>query len=199
MSTTHAFIEDYIKRYKRGELIMPSDFKGKGTEGAIKKALSRLTAEGVIKRLGHGLYVLPKKDPLFGEVLPSTEDIANALAKKERIKIKPAGAYAMHKLGLTLQVPTKLVYITDGNSRQIKVGKNVIRFKATTPKRMALKGELSGLVILALEELGVDQIEEAEGNKLRALLKKENPLFLQQDLKLASGEVHDFILKLMKE
>jgi hypothetical protein len=196
MIATHAAIEDNIKRYKRGELIMPSDFRGKGTEGAIKKALSRLASEGIIKRLGHGLYVLPKKDPLFGEILPSTEEIALALAKKEKVKIKPAGAFALHKLGLTLQVPTKLVYLTDGNGRIIKIGKNIIRFKSTTPKKMAFKGELSGLIILALEELGQNQIDEIMVVKLRSLLKKENPVFLKHDLKLASAAVHDFLLKI---
>ena len=196
MITTHAAIEDNIKRYKRGELIIPSDFRGKGTEAAIKKALSRLAADGTIKRLGHGLYVLPKKDPLFGPVLPSVEEIAIALAKKEKIKIKPAGAFALHKLGLTLQVPTKLVYLTDGNARIIKVGKNTIRFKSTTPKKMAIRGELSGLIILALEELGTDQIDEATALKLGNLIQKENPIFLKHDLKLASAAVYDFLLKL---
>lgn len=196
MITTHAAIEDNIKRYKRGELITPSDFRGKGSEAAIKKTLSRLAADGTIKRLGHGLYVLPKKDPLFGEVLPSAEEIATTLAKKEKVKITPTGAYAMHKLGLTLQVPTKLVYLTDGNSRTIKIGKNTIRFKSTTPKKMALKGELSGLIILALEELGTNQIDEATQLKLSNLLQKENSVFLKHDLKLASAAVHDFILKL---
>jgi len=197
MVTTHSSIENNIKRYKRGEVIMPSDFRGKGTQDAIKKTLSRLSTKGTIKRLGHGLYVLPKIDPLFGMILPSTEEVAIALAKKEKVKIKPAGIFALHKLGLTLQVPTKLVYLTDGNSRVITVGKNIIRFKSTTPKKMAIKGELSGLIILALEELGIDQIDELTKIKLRNLLEKENPMYLKQDLKLASVAVHDFLLKLI--
>ncbi len=45
------------------------------------------------------------------------------LAKKEKIRVKPAGAYALHQLGLTTQVPTKLVYITDGHPRLFKLGK----------------------------------------------------------------------------
>jgi hypothetical protein len=198
MMATHTAIEDNIKRYKRGELIMPSDFRGKGSEAAIKKTLSRLATDGIIKRLGHGLYVLPKKDPLFGEVLPSVEDIATALAKKEKVKIKPAGAYAMHKLGLTLQVPTKLIYLTDGNSREIKIGPNIVKFKSTTPKKLALKGELSGLIILALEELGVADLDVATRTKLSHLLQKENPIFLKHDLKLASASVYDLLLKLIE-
>lgn len=193
-----AVIEDYIKRYKRGDLIVPADFRGKGTEAAIRQALARLTKEGVIKRLGLGLYILPKKDPVFGEIMPSAEDIALALAEKEKIKIRPAGAHALHKLGLTTQVPTKLVYITNGNNRTIKIGRISIRFKAASAKKLALSGEFSSLIILALEELGTDQLSEAQKIRLSELINRENRNKLNQDLKLASASVHDFLIKLLK-
>ncbi|AYL96545.1 DUF6088 family protein [Mucilaginibacter celer] len=199
MTATHSTIEDYIKRYKRGDLIVPSDFRGKGSEAAIRKALSRLATDGTIRRIGHGLYILPIKDPLFGEVLPSADEIAHALADKEKIKIKPAGAQAMHKLGLTTQVPTKLVYLTDGNSRTIKINRTIIRFKATTPKKMALKGELSSLIILALEELGTNDLDAQIQNRIRELIRKENPVVFKQDLKLASASVHDYLLKIIND
>jgi hypothetical protein len=80
---------------------------------------------------------LPKIDPLFGAIYPIPEQVAEAIAKKEMVRIMPAGAYALHRLGLTTQVPTKLVYITDGENRQIKIGKTTIKFKATTPKKSA--------------------------------------------------------------
>ena len=196
--TAHAAIEDYIKRYKRGDLIVPADFRGKGSEAAIRQTLSRLAKKGVITRLGLGLYILPKKDPIFGEVLPSAEEIALALAAKEKIKIRPAGAQALHKLGLTTQVPTKLIYITNGNNRTIKVGRITIRFKATSAKKLALSGELSSLIILALEDLGIDQITDVQKNRLALLINQENRNKLNQDLKLASATVHDFLLKLIK-
>lgn len=195
---THTAIKDYIKRYKRGDLIVPADFRGKASQSTIRQILARLTNKGIIKRLGLGLYVLPKKDPIFGEVLPSAEEIALTLAEKEKIKIRPAGAQALHKLGLTTQVPTKLVYITNGNNRTIKIGRVTIRFKAASAKKLALRGELSSLIILALEELGVDQITEVQKARLAELINQENRIKLNQDLKLASASVHDFLLKLIK-
>ena len=51
MQSTHTHIEHVILRKKGGELIFPTDFRGKGTEDAIKKALSRLTQKGMLKRL----------------------------------------------------------------------------------------------------------------------------------------------------
>ncbi|WP_316831817.1 AbiEi antitoxin N-terminal domain-containing protein [Pedobacter aquatilis] len=197
MSSIHSNIENAIKRYKRGDLIFPVDFRSKGNSDTIKKALSRLAKEGTLKRLGHGIYVLPKKDPLFGDILPSAEEVAIALAKKDQVRIKPAGAHALHKLGLSTQVPMKLVYLTDGSSREIKIGKNVIKFKASTPKKLSLKGTYSSLIILALEELDLKNIDEGMESRLRELLKLENQQTLNQDLKKATIQVAQYLTKLI--
>lgn len=60
MKKTHTYIEDSIAKKKQGDLIFPTDFRGSGTEAAIKKALSRLTQKGSIKRLAHGIYYIPE-------------------------------------------------------------------------------------------------------------------------------------------
>ena len=109
MENVHKHIEHSISRRKKGDLIFPTDFRGKGTQTAVKTALSRLSREGKLKRLAHGIYYVPKIDPLFGTIYPAPEEVAESIAKKEKVRIKPAGAYALHRLGLTTQVPTKLV------------------------------------------------------------------------------------------
>ncbi|MGF2414799.1 MAG: DUF6088 family protein, partial [Ferruginibacter sp.] len=131
-------------------------------------------------------------------IYPAPEEVAEAIAKKEKVRIKPAGAFALHRLGLTTQVPTKLVYITDGENRQIKIGKTVIRFKATTPKKMSLEGQLSSLVILALDEINPANIDNDTANKIKAILQKENSGQLKRNLLLTSGRIHDYIVKLLK-
>ena len=198
MINTHKHIEHSVSRRNKGDLIFPTDFRGKGTQTAVKTALSRLTREGKLKRLAHGIYYVPKIDPLFGAVYPVPEEVAEAIAKKEKIRIKPAGAYALHRLGLTTQVPTKLVYITDGENRQIKIGKTVIRFKATTPKKMALVGQLSSLVILALDELDLKNIDTDTEKKIIAILQKEKLGQLKRNLSLTSARIHDYIVKILK-
>lgn len=199
MATLHNNIERALARYKPGDLIFPIDFRGEGSEGAIKMALSRLTKEEKIQRLAHGIYVKPKKDPLFGFIYPSAEMIAEAIAKKEKVRIKPAGAYALHKLGLTTQVPTKLVYLTDGAPRQIKVGNTFIKFKATKPKKLATIGKISSLVIQALEDINTIKIDAVSRERIKTLLLKEDPKKLRHDLKLAPAKVNDYIVKLLKE
>lgn len=199
MSIIHKNIENSIRKLKYGELIFASDFRKNGSEAAIKMALSRLTKKGTIKRLAHGIYLKPKVDPLFGEINPSPETIAEAIAKKEKLKIRPAGVYALHKLGLTTQVPTQYIYITNGTPRQIKAGKAVIKFKTTSPKKFERTGKISNLVIQALEELDLSKIEGHTATRLKELLLKEEPKKLAHDLSITTAKVNDYIVKLLKE
>jgi hypothetical protein len=199
MEKAHTYINNSLSKKKPGELVFLSDFKGTGTDAAIRQSLSRLVRTGKIKRIAHGIYYIPKVDPLLGELRPSAEEIAQKIAVKERVRIQPSGAYALNKLGLSTQVPTRLVYLTDGPQRLITVGTMKIRFKATTAKRLSMKGDLSKLIILALEELDLQNIDERRETRIRELLLKEDPKNLKHDLSLAPGRVHDYIVKLLKQ
>lgn len=192
-------IERLLSRKKSGNLIFLSDFRGIGTEAAIKKALSRLVQKGVLKRAAHGIYYIPKIDPVLGELHPGGEEVAMMLAKKEKIRIRPAGAFALNKLGLSTQVPTRLVYITDGPPRQLKMGKVEIKFKATSHKKLATTGKISALVIQALEELDLNNIDESRTARIKQLLLTEDPKKLKHDLTLAPARIHDYIVKLLNE
>lgn len=199
MEIIHKEIERKLAKARKGQLMFLASFRGIGSEAAIKMALSRLSKIGKVKRIAHGIYLVPKTDPVLGEIYPSMEEIAEAVAKKEHVKIKPAGAYALHKLGLTTQVPTRLVYLTDGAPRQIKIGKGIIKFKATTPKKLALEGEISSLVIQALEELGTENIEMSIKERIKELLHKEDQKKLMRDIKLAPTRISDYLYSLLKE
>ncbi|MEO5889692.1 MAG: DUF6088 family protein [Ferruginibacter sp.] len=199
MEKAHTHIEHSIARKKKGELIFPTDFRGQGTAAAIKKALSRLTQQGKLKRLSHGIYYVPKVDPVFGEIYPSPAAVAAIIAKKEKVSIRPAGAYALNQLGLSTQVPTKLVYLTDGVPRQLKIGKVIVQFKSTTQKKLAARGDLSGLIIQALEELDTRNMNPETEKRIMELLLKEDPKKLQHDMKLAPARIHDYILNLLKQ
>ena len=199
LEKTHTHIERVIARKKKGELIFTTDFRGIGTDAAIKKALSRLAMQGILKRLAHGIYYIPKVDPVLGEVRPAADDVIKMIAEKEKIRIKPSGTYALHQLGLTTQVPTRRVYITDGDSRQFSLGKLQVKFKSTTSKKLQRKGKISSLVIEALEELGTEHIDVTTKEKIRELLLKENPRMLKHDLELSPVKINNFILKLLKE
>jgi hypothetical protein len=188
-------IEARVKRAKPGCIFLPSDFKDLGTSTAIRKALSRLVEQKVLVRMGQGIYVTAMHDKVFGEVLPSIEEIATSLAKKERVKIMPSGQYALNKIGLSTQVSMKLVYLTNGTKKNINIGKGSIVFQPTTAKKLAMIGSISSLVLLGLEELDLKQLSKSEIEKVKKILEKEDEKKLKHDLKLASAKISDFVVK----
>ncbi|MBG6236286.1 putative transcriptional regulator of viral defense system [Pedobacter sp. CAN_A7] len=140
--------------------MFPSDFSELGSVDAVKMSLSRLEKDKVLERLAQGIYLYPKQHPTYGNLYPSTEEIAVQIARRDHVKIIPTGSAALHKLRLITQIPTNMVYLTDGAPRKIKVGKQRITFKAAVAKKLATKGEVSTLVIQALQELGQKGVDD---------------------------------------
>jgi len=178
-------VEFKIKKTKSGTILFIEDFVGIGSSGAVHVALHRLVKAKQIVRLSRGIYAKPRYSELVGDVLPTTEEVARAIAKRDKARILPTGSYAMHMLGLTTQIPLKVVYLTDGSPRKITIGKRTIQFKKTTPKNLSLKGEVSKLVVQALREIGKDKATPEELDKIRDILKKEKKKILRHDIALA--------------
>lgn len=185
MESVEFKVERYIETLSRGTLLFPEDFSEFGSSEAIRKALQRLEEKGVIRRVAQGIYVRPIISTYIGEVLPSAEEVAVAITKRDRVRTLPTGSYALNALGLSTQVPMNIVLLTDGSPRIIKVGKRTIKFKKTTPKNLLAKGVISRLVIQALKEIGRNRLTAAEEEKIIELLKKENPQDLLHDIPLA--------------
>lgn len=181
----HQEIEEKIQSLPEGDIFFPAEFRMLGTDDAIKMALSRLVKEGAAERISHGIYYKPKRHKLLGSIKPSLEMIANAIAKRDHVIIKPTGISALNKLGLSQQVPTKHVYITNGQPRKYKIGGKEILFKSASPKKLALKGKVSSLVILAMDELGPSVFDETLATQIKKLLQKEDATNLESDIKLA--------------
>lgn len=198
MGSLHNAVETQIKKYSPGQIFFLSDFRGIGTDSAIRKALSRITQEKQIERIARGIYYIPQRDPLLGELLPSVERIIEMIARREKIRIKPTGVYALHKLGLSTQVPMKLVYLTDGTKRKIKIGKMVVHLKPATPKKLSLQGHISSLIVSALTEVNPKDLNEDQATKIKILLKQENKRKLNHDLRLAPARITDFLFKLLQ-
>ncbi len=178
-------IEKSIKSRKRGVLVFPEDFVQYGSTEAIRQALVRLEGKKVIVRIAQGIYVRPVVSKTFGTLLPTAEEVAYAIAKRDKIRMIPTGSYALNALGLSNQLPMKIVFLTDGSPREIRVGNRTIKFKKTTPRNLATKGKISQLVIQALKEIGKEKLTPTEEEKIVALVSKEKLEDLRHDGMLA--------------
>lgn len=121
----------------------------------------------------------------MGDLKPSSDAIAKALAGKGDLKLQPTGAYAANLLGLSEQVPLRGAYLTDGTPRRVRVGRQEIVLRRTTPRNMAAAGRVSGLVIQALRYLGPEHADHAVIATLRRRLGPKEKAQLLRDIPLA--------------
>ena len=191
-------IFDRIKKAGRGVLFFTESFVSYGSSEAVKKALQRLTNSGELDRVATGIYVRPVIDNVIGRVSPSIEDIAKAIAKRDKARIVPSGAYALNRLGLSTQVPMNVIFLTDGSARKIKIGKRSILFKKASPKNVAAVGEISNLAIQALKTIGKNKVLDTEIKHIQELLKKEKPTRLEHDIRLAPVWIREIMKPVLK-
>jgi hypothetical protein len=169
----------------RGWAFTPNDFSAYGSRSAIDKSLSRLAGSGKVRRLSRGLYDYPQTHPVLGLLQPTPDAIAKALAGRRFSRIQPTGAYAANLLGLTTQVPARIVYLTDGPSFSANVGTQQIQLKNTTPKNMATAGRVSGLVIQALRFMGPKNVDGKVIQHLQRQLSDADKKQLLKDVRYA--------------
>lgn len=199
MESVEYKIEKTIKSKPRGSLLFIEDFSHRGSAESIRKALQNLKERGLVKSVAHGIYVRPIMNEYIGEVLPTAEEVAKAIARRDKIKLVPTGVYALNALGLSTQIPLKLVYLTDGAARTIKVGNRTIKLKRTTPKNLLAKGKISALVIQALKKIGKDNATQEELDKIYKALEKEEQKNIKHDITLAPQWIKDIMKKVLHE
>ncbi len=188
-------VEETISKAKAGSVMFTEDFTHLSNSGAVNTAMHRAAKKGLIKRLARGVYAIPKESRLVGEVLPSVDEVVHAIAKRDKARLLPTGANAMYQLGLTTQLPLKMVYLTDGSPRIIKIGKRTIQFKLTTPKMLSLKGKVSKLVMQALKSIGNGKVTDSEEQKIINLLKQEDRSLLKHDISMAPQWIGEIMAK----
>ena len=183
----------------RGWVFTPNHFLDLGSRSAVGNALSRLTTAGTIRRLAFGLYDYPATDPVLGTVAPSADAIARALVARDAIRIQLSGAYAANVLGLSDQVPSRIVFLTDGPARKVRIGKREIILQHTTPRNMATAGRISGTLIQALRHLGQDQVDDQALAVLRRRITDVDHATIRKDLAHAPAWIADILRRLIKQ
>jgi len=188
-----------IKKAKRGSLFFTDDFLSFGSAKAVSKALERSVTRGEIQRVARCIYARLAADSILGPIKPSTEEIAEAISKRDKARIIPTGTLALNALGLSTQIPINVVYYTDGSARKIEVGNRTIKFKKTAPKNLATTGKISTLVIQALKEIGKDNATAQEIEIILNQLKKEDPYRLAHDIKFAPEWIRIIMRKALQK
>ena len=164
-------IRNTIERNGPGRLYMVQDFADLNNDGLVTRALSRLENEGMLIRLAQGLYLYPARNK-YGILFPTIEKIAYAIAEKDKARIIPSGLTALNRLGLSTQVATNAVYITDATARELAIGNRKIIFKRAAPRNFAYKSDLFPMVVAAMKELGKDGVTDEHLKIIKQVIGK---------------------------
>jgi len=191
--TIYSKILTKIKKAKRGALFFSDNFSSFGSAETVRRTLNRLVETGELDRVAPGIFVRPEIDKIIGKITPKIEDIADAIARRDKARIVPTGDYALNRLGLSTQVPMNIVYLTDGSARKIKVGNYIISFIRTSPKNVAAIGKISRLAIQALKSIGKENVRPTEIEQIQNVLMKEKISYLEHDLRIAPAWIKETI------
>lgn len=191
-------IRNKIIGHGNGWCMTAADFLGVGSNDAVYQVLSRLHRKGMIRRLAQGIYDYPVQDPILGVIPPKQDNVAKAIAAKANARIQPTGAYAANLLGFDLQVPARVVYLTDGISKKLKIGNTDFVFRRTTPKNMALAGTHIGLIVQALRHIGKGNITPKIESILKKRLQQIDSKQSSMADKYAPAWIRDLIKKVMR-
>jgi hypothetical protein len=192
MQTMRDQIVARIERLGEGKAFSAKDFLDIASRTTIDVTLAELTLDGTIRRVRRGLYDMPRVNPsLGGKLSPDIDEAARAIARKQKWKIVPEGAWAANLLGLSTQVPAKIIYLTDGPNNEVPIGRRVIHFKHARPKAMAgLEGKYA-LVVQALRHLGKEGVGPREIETLRASLSLVEKRKLVKDTRFGVDWIYE--------
>ena len=154
MSVLKSHISALIEAAEPGQVWVPTDFAQLGSRDAIDKTLQRMVQAGELRRIDRGLY----DKPLFNSLTkrPSTPDyraVAEAIARRDHLRLLVDGMTAANDLGLTDAVPARVTIHTDARRRAIQLDKLIIEFKQTAPSRLYWAGRPAMRMVQALHWL----------------------------------------------
>jgi hypothetical protein len=200
MQTKHNQIVTRIEQLGPGKSFSAKDFLDIASRTMIDVTLANLAQSGKIRRVRRGLYDIPKINPaLGGELSPDIDEAAQAIARRQRWKIVPEGAWAANLLGLSTQVPAKIIYLTDGPNNEVLIGRRSIHFKHARPKAMAgLEGKFA-LVVQALRYLGKEGVGTREIQTLRTSLSPAEKRRLVKDARFGVDWIYEMAKRIAEK
>jgi len=181
-----------IRKSPSGYAFSPKDFLDLGSRGSVDMALSALARDCSIRRVYRGIYDVPRfSRALNQQVSPNVEQVAQALARKHGWRLQATGAMAANLLGLSTQVPARVVYLTDGPAKTIKVGNTTVQFRKAALKDLNSDSPKSALIIQALKFIGKQHIDASVLRQIRRILSARDQRQLLRDARFGTDWIFE--------
>ena len=192
-------MRERIAEAKVGSVFVLSDFSDIAETDAVRKAMTRIENDKTVLRIMRGVYYKPEYNALLGEaVAPSQDAVAHALARNYGWTIVPCGDTALNLLGLSTQVPSQWVYVSDGAYKEYSFDNTVIQFKHRTNKEISKVSYKTALTIQALKALGKENVTDAVIARLKKVLTSDERKRMFAEAKSATAWVYEYIRLIAK-
>ena len=192
-------IRSIIEASEYGSVFVSTDFTDITNKKTVNMGLIRLAEEGLIKKILFGVYYKPEFSELLGEaVAPSPNKVAHALARNFGWTIVPCGDTALNLLGLSTQVPSQWVYVSDGAYKEYSFDNTVIRFKKTANKEISNVSYKTALIIQALKVFGKENINAEILSRLQNTLTDDERKQMFIEAKSVTAWIYEYIRAICK-
>ena len=199
MDTIESDILKRLAKKGRGRIFFAQEFYDLWTESSVRFSLSNLAQEGQIARLARGVFCYPRlSEHGMKMLLPDTDEIAKAVARKTHVRIVPYGDQAAYLVGLTGLQFSSTTYLTDGAPRKIHLNNGrTIEFRHTSEMRIfAFRSRKMQLMSNAVRALGKENIGVEEKEALKWHLDSVSAEEFEADIQLCPEWVRDILLDL---
>ncbi len=198
------YLEQVKKRLQDAEneaVFIPSDFFDIADASKINKRLTRLEETGDLRRVMRGIYVKPRFSKLLNKDVPlRTGDVAKAIARNYGWIIIPCGDTALNMLGLSTQVPTVCLYVSDSPYKTYEADSMTLKFKHTDNKNELINiSYKTALIVQTLKALGKGNVTGKELRAISKLLTEDEKAQMLGEAKRVTAWVYELIRKICKE
>lgn len=175
-------IRSRINSLPPGSVFVASDFADIASVKTASRALQRLEGEGTVRRVLRGVYERPEYSEFLKENIAASPDkVARAIARNHGWRIVPSGDTALNMLGLSTQVPSVWLYVSDGPYRKHQYERVTLQFKRTAQKELSSMSDKTALVIQALKALGKNKASDKVLHQIALLLtEREKQAMLKE-------------------
>lgn len=194
-------ISGRVDKAEPGAVFVPSDFFDVAEAVKVNMCLNRLIKSGGLYTVMRGVYAKPRySNMLNANVPPHSDNIAKAIARNYGWTVVPCGDTALNMLGLSTQVPSVWLYISDGPYKTYEADGVKLRFKRTNNKNEIVGVPYkTALVIQALKAIGKENITDEVLHKLSKILSKSEKNEMLEANQRITAWVYDCIRKICVE
>ncbi|KIM13935.1 DUF6088 family protein [Mycoplasma capricolum] len=193
-------IQNRIDHFEPAKIFISQDFSDIASNETVRRTLNKLVEEEKIKRIINGFYYNPTYIELIHEYEPfEVEELAYSIARKYNWEIAPFGIACLNILGLSTQVPARIIFVSSGKNKIYNIDGWIIEFKKVSNKEICNMSWTTKIVIQAIKEIGKDKLTKKDIRIIRnnlSVLEKQN---LLREAKYTTTWIFDYIKQICKE